>query len=66
MRNVFSAVLIGLITLLFACEEKEGEDVVGQSNSTGASHNTGKNCMGCQFLIIFLTKVAWSVLTVTK
>lgn len=47
MRNVFSVLLIGLITLLFACEEKEGEDVEGQSDISGTSHNTGKNCFSC-------------------
>lgn len=50
MRNVFSVMLIGLITILFACEEKEGsegEEVGGQSTASGTSHNTGKNCMNC-------------------
>jgi hypothetical protein len=47
MRNAFSVLLIGLITLLFACEEKEGEDVGGESDISGTSHNTGKNCFSC-------------------
>lgn len=50
MRNVFSVLLIGLLIVLFACEEKEGEDgeeVGGQSTVSGTSHNTGKNCMNC-------------------
>ena len=47
MRKVFSILLIGLITVLFACEEKEEEDVGGQSGISGTSHNTGKNCLSC-------------------
>jgi len=47
MRKVFSVLLIGLITVLFACEKEEGEDVEGSSNSLGTSHDTGKNCMCC-------------------
>jgi hypothetical protein len=50
MRNVFSVLLIGLITLLFACEGKEGnegEEVGGQSTASGTSHNAGKNCLSC-------------------
>lgn len=48
MRKVFSILLIGLITVLFACEkEDDGEEVGGQSTAAGTSHNTGKNCMSC-------------------
>jgi hypothetical protein len=48
MRKVFSILLIGFITVLFACEKDDGgEDVGGQSTASGTSHNTGKNCMGC-------------------
>lgn len=48
MRNVFSILLIGFITVLFACEkEDDGEEVEGQSTASGISHNTGKSCMSC-------------------
>ena len=47
MRKVFSILLIGFITVLFACENEDGEEVEGESTISGTSHNTGKNCMSC-------------------
>jgi len=34
---------------LFACEEEkgDGEEVGGQSSSSGTSHNTGRDCLSC-------------------
>lgn len=47
MRKILSILLIGLITVLFACEKEDGEEVEGESTISGTSHNTGKNCMSC-------------------
>jgi nitrate/TMAO reductase-like tetraheme cytochrome c subunit len=47
MRKVFSILLIGFIAVLFACEKEDGEEVEGQSNVSGTSHNTGRNCLSC-------------------
>ena len=47
MQKVFSMLLIGLVTVLFACQKENGEEVSGLSSSLGTSHNTGKNCINC-------------------
>jgi hypothetical protein len=47
MKRVFVLLILGITFGLFACENETGDEVEGQSNASGTSHNTGKNCMGC-------------------
>ncbi len=47
MRKVFLLLVFGITFGLFACEDEDGEEFEGQSNISGTSHNTGKDCMSC-------------------
>jgi hypothetical protein len=47
MRKVFALLVLVISIGFFACENEDDDQIEGQSNISGSSHNTGKDCMSC-------------------
>jgi hypothetical protein len=47
MKKLLFMLVFGMALWVCSCENENEGEVGGSSGTSGTSHNTGKNCMGC-------------------